>query len=140
MSEAVEERLVDLLHNPQISPYGMPIPGLAGLGAASEEAAHQALLQPLQSLPGTDQILSEAAPSELGGRFVLRGIPEVVQTHPEVLSLLGRCGLLAGGPFAARKEDSGEVVVRALEPAEGVEAEDIRIPEASAHSIVVGQG
>ena len=140
MSEAVEERLVDLLHNPQISPYGMPIPGLAGLGAASEEAAHQALLQPLQSLPGTDQILSEAAPSELGGRFVLRGIPEVVQTHPEVLSLLGRCGLLAGGAFAARKEESGEVVVRALEPAEGVEAEDIRIPEASAHSIVVGQG
>ena len=140
MSEAVEERLVDLLHNPQISPYGMPIPGLAGLGAASEEAAHQALLQPLQSLPGTDQILSEAAPSELGGRFVLRGIPEVVQTHPEVLSLLGRCGLLAGGPFAARKEESGEVVLRALEPVEGVEAEDIRIPEASAHSIVVGQG
>lgn len=140
MSEAVEERLVELLHNPQISPYGMPIPGLAGLGAESEEAAHAALLQPVQSLPGQNQVLADAAPQELGGRFVLVGVPEVVQTHPELLSLLGRCGMLAGGVFAAQRESTGEVVVRALETPEGVAVEDIRIPEASAASIVVREG
>ena len=140
MSEAVEERLVELLHNPQISPYGMPIPGLAGLGAESEEAAHAALLQPVQSLPGQNQVLADAAPQELGGRFVLVGVPEVVQTHPELLSLLGRCGMLAGGVFAAQRESTGEVVVRALETPEGVAVEDIRNPAASAASIVVREG
>ncbi|NEK06090.1 metal-dependent transcriptional regulator, partial [Rhizobium leguminosarum] len=140
MSEAVEERLVELLHNPQISPYGMPIPGLAGLGAASDEAAHQALLEPVVSLLGQNQILSESAPEELGGRFVLLGVPEVVQTHPELLAQLGRAGLLAGGAFSARREDSGEVVVRALEAPQDEAVDEIRIPAASAASIVVRQG
>ncbi|HEY3438341.1 MAG TPA: metal-dependent transcriptional regulator, partial [Actinotalea sp.] len=36
MSDQVERRLVQLLHHPQQSPYGNPIPGLAELGEVAE--------------------------------------------------------------------------------------------------------
>ncbi|WP_062213309.1 metal-dependent transcriptional regulator [Demequina oxidasica] len=41
MSDRVERRLLEILGNPQVSPYGNPIPGLAELGM-SEEAAKSA--------------------------------------------------------------------------------------------------
>jgi DtxR family Mn-dependent transcriptional regulator len=39
MSDRVERRLLEILGNPQVSPYGNPIPGLAELGVSPEEGS-----------------------------------------------------------------------------------------------------
>jgi len=53
MSEAVERKLVELLDNPTVSPYGNPIPGLNELRRSADGAG----------------VATDDAPAEPGGRF-----------------------------------------------------------------------
>lgn len=139
MSEAVEKRLVDLLHNPQVSPYGMPIPGLAGLSAATEEQAREALLRPTPASMVAQPRLADVVAAGDTGPFTLVGLPEVVQTHPELLSELARHDILTGTHFVARPDVDGGILVRAASAADVDPANEAHIPMSAATAIFVSK-
>ena len=88
MSEAVERKLLTLLGNPQVSPFGNPIPGLAELGAVGP-TEHDAL-----------QLLSTAATPE-GTPVVVRRISEQLQEHQDLLRSLAAQGVRPGSTVQA---------------------------------------
>src|SRR6476661_6474674 len=99
MSEAVERKLVALLDNPTVSPYGNPIPGLDELerstngvdvvegeaAAISVPAAFEAGLQRLDELARRG-----------GGRVEVRRIAEHVQVDAELMIELKGAGVVPG--------------------------------------------
>ena len=76
MSDAVEERLVELLHDPNVDPYGNPLPGMGG-----SERMHSAELA-LRSLES--------------GVLTLGRIGEPNQADAEVLAAFDELGLRPG--------------------------------------------
>jgi DtxR family Mn-dependent transcriptional regulator len=93
MSEAVERKLVQLLDNPTISPYGNPIPGLDELRRPPEEG------QPGISAPPTLEVglqrLDEFA-RRGGGRVEVRRIAEHVQVDADLMAELKSAGIVPG--------------------------------------------
>jgi DtxR family Mn-dependent transcriptional regulator len=93
MSEAVERKLVQLLDNPTISPYGNPIPGLDELRRPPEEA------MPGISAPPTLEVglqrLDEYA-RRGGGRVEVRRIAEHVQVDADLMAELKSAGIVPG--------------------------------------------
>jgi DtxR family Mn-dependent transcriptional regulator len=90
MSDAVERKLVRLLNNPTISPYGNPIPGLDQL----EEDAHD---EPTD-MPRLElglQRLDEFA-RRGGGTVEVRRIAEHVQADAELMTELKAAGIVPG--------------------------------------------
>jgi DtxR family Mn-dependent transcriptional regulator len=91
MSEAVERKLVKLLDNPTISPYGNPIPGLEEL----EEPDHD----PASAVPtGLElglQRLDEFA-RRGGGAVEIRRIAEHVQVDADLMHELKGAGIIPG--------------------------------------------
>ncbi len=85
MSDQVEQKLIELLGHPQLSPYGNPIPGLDHLGVDAPPVAETHL----------DLIGADAAAGR-GGRFEVRRIIEIVQNRPEVMDRLKRGGIIPG--------------------------------------------
>ncbi|MGO1193139.1 MAG: metal-dependent transcriptional regulator [Nesterenkonia sp.] len=113
MSERVERRLVDILENPVVSPYGNPIPGLEQLG--STHGAHPALLarktlreaaqehQERLSREQNSPESSDAAPAPghnaggaAGPLWQVQWLAESIQVEPEVLEQLLDVGLRPG--------------------------------------------
>ena len=113
ISERVERRLVDILENPVVSPYGNPIPGLEQLGAKHgahpvmlarktlREAAqeHQDRLSqepnaPLSSRPDSASEPGTAGTS--GSLWLVQRLAESIQVEPEVLEQLLDVGLRPG--------------------------------------------
>ena len=95
MSDAVERKLVQLLDNPTISPYGNPIPGLEQLGldgldgnspTPAERPTVEAGLQRL------DQFARRG-----GGEVQVRRIAEHVQVDAELMTDLKSAGVVPGG-------------------------------------------
>lgn len=82
MSERVEQRLVELLDHPHISPYGNPIPGLAELG---EHPTAEGFLDGVVPL-------TELAPGRHRGAVARLGEP--VQVDVELLARLASAGVL----------------------------------------------
>ena len=76
MSDAVEERLVELLHDPNVDPYGNPLPGMGG-----SERMHSAEL---------------AVRSLESGVLTLGRIGEPIQANAEVLAAFDELGLRPG--------------------------------------------
>jgi DtxR family transcriptional regulator, Mn-dependent transcriptional regulator len=106
ISERVERKLLQVLHNPTESPYGTPIPGLEELGATvAAEDFLDALgtLRPLTELAGT--IGSE--PVEV----VVRRLGEPAQLDHRVLSLLHQAGLQPGATVRVVGHANGVLVV-----------------------------
>ena len=105
MSDAVERKLVQLLDNPTISPYGNPIPGLAELerttGGADvvegEAAAVSVPPAPEAGLQRLDELSRRG-----GGTVEVRRIAEHVQVDPELM-----VGLKAAGVVPGRLVDVG---------------------------------
>jgi DtxR family Mn-dependent transcriptional regulator len=85
MSEQVEQRLVELLGHPRLSPYGNPIPGLDHLGLST----------PPVTETHADLIGADTA-ARRGGRYEVRRIIEVVQNQPDVMAGLQRAGIVPG--------------------------------------------
>ena len=85
MSDEVEQKLVALLGNPEVSPYGNPIPGLGQLGMAEPESRETHV----------DLINAELA-AHRGGRYQVRRIIEIVQNQPGVMDRLQRGGVVPG--------------------------------------------
>src|SRR5690349_1016509 len=85
MSEAVERKLLTLLGNPTVSPFGNPIPGLDALhGGATAGGETAAVLEGLT-------VLSRTA-TEDGRRVVVRRISEQLQENPAALRVLADQG------------------------------------------------
>lgn len=86
MSESVERRLMTLLGEPTVSPYGNPIPGLAEISASAagvEHVGHDASLVALPEVPE-------------GVSGVLRRIGEPLQTDLIALEGLEAAGARPG--------------------------------------------
>src|SRR4051794_16565540 len=95
MSDAVERKLLSLLGNPTVSPFGNPIPGLDALrgdpGLGGETSAV------LDSL----SLLSTSATPE-GRQVVIRRISEQLQENAEMLRLLAEQEVRPGATMTAR--------------------------------------
>ena len=121
MSEHVERRLVAILGNPQESPYGNPIPGLAELGAPSAEPF----------MHGVTRLTSELVDAPVTA--TVRRLGEPIQFDAEFLATLKAGGLLPGA--VARFERSGDEVLVTVEPS----GAQLLLPLESASHIFVAQ-
>jgi DtxR family transcriptional regulator, iron-dependent repressor len=98
MSEAVEKKLLALLGNPTVSPFGNPIPGLDQLGGHSPAVPiggeTSAVLDALTLLSTT------ATPD--GRRVEIRRISEQLQEDTDLIRSLAEQGLRPGATVTAR--------------------------------------
>jgi DtxR family transcriptional regulator, Mn-dependent transcriptional regulator len=99
MSEAVERRLVALLGNPSVSPFGNPIPGLEALRGDEPRpcGGTSVVLDSLALLAGTA--------TEDGRPVVVRRISEQLQEDAEALRELAEKGVRPGTTMIARLVD-----------------------------------
>ena len=99
MSEAVERRLVALLGNPSVSPFGNPIPGLEALRGDEPGpcGGTSVVLDSLALLAGTA--------TEDGRPVVVRRISEQLQEDTEALRELAEKGVRPGTTMIARLVD-----------------------------------
>ena len=97
MSDAVERKLVQLLDNPTISPYGNPIPGLDEL--AQPPAERGTAVPP--SLEIGLQRLDELA-RRGGGPVEVRRIAEHVQVDADLMADLKAAGVVPGNTVEVR--------------------------------------
>jgi DtxR family transcriptional regulator, Mn-dependent transcriptional regulator len=104
MSEAVERKLLTLLNNPTVSPFGNPIPGLDALdGGDSLGGETSAVLDSLT-------LLSAIATPE--GRAVeISRISEQLQEDGERLRVLQQLGVRPGATMTARVAEDGTVTL-----------------------------
>ncbi len=119
MSEAVEQKVYELLGRPTRSPYGNPIPGLADLDHDTTQS----------DSPDTERNL--AFPG-LAGSVVVSRICESVQTDAEVLRQLHVAGIDPGATVSVAQERDGVRIDRG--------AERISLPREVASRVFVAAG
>lgn len=100
MSEAVEQRIWELLDKPSTSPYGNPIPGLAELGADKDPSPDAA-----RSLGSVAKRLNSSPV-----RVAVRRIDEPLQTEHEVMASLRRAGAIPGATVKVTRSPGGLLV------------------------------
>ncbi|HQR78850.1 MAG TPA: iron dependent repressor, metal binding and dimerization domain protein [Actinomycetota bacterium] len=100
MSDAVEKRIWDLLDRPTTSPYGNPIPGLAGLGADAEPD--------LAAGPSLRDAAGRLGDTPI--RVRIRRLDEPLQTEHEVLAALRRAGATPGATVKVTASPGGLLV------------------------------
>jgi DtxR family Mn-dependent transcriptional regulator len=122
MSDAVERRLLEVLGNPTVSPYGNPIPGLAELNPHTQE---------IPIVTGTLRSLSEAVSVD-PVRLTVRRIAEPIQTDAHLMTNLRRVGAVPGAAVTAHRTSSGVMV--------GSGGEYVEIPTEEALHIFVESG
>ncbi|WP_226346269.1 metal-dependent transcriptional regulator [Agilicoccus flavus] len=121
MSERVERKILAMLTEHGLSPYGNPIPGLEELGETS-----------LPFTPGdTMHLTSVEDPSS--ERVVLRRIGEELQGEPDILAGVHAAGVVPGAELVVRR-DGTTYVVRAADAAESDAA--YLPPDLAAHLFV----
>lgn len=131
MSEAVERKLVALLDNPTISPYGNPIPGLDELARQPQNAPIGISVPP--SLEVGLQRLDECA-RRGGGRVEIRRIAEHVQADYDLMGELKTAGIVPGQDVNVRPiARFGEAVPVAAVDEENPSA----VPPLLAHAVLV---
>jgi DtxR family transcriptional regulator, iron-dependent repressor len=140
MSDAVERKLVALLDNPTISPYGNPIPGLDDLSRSPDGIDHDDVGggQALRSVPPTLdaglQRLDEFA-RRGGGRVVVRRIAEHVQVDADLMAELKTAGIVPGSDVEVRPISRfGEAVPVC---ADGPGSADSTVAPLIAHAVLV---
>ena len=142
MSEAVERKLVALLDNPTVSPYGNPIPGLdeleraangtGGTDAVDGEVTGIPVPPPIEAgLQRLDELARRG-----GGRVEVRRIAEHVQVDADLMVELKSAGVVPGrqievGPISR----FGESV-----PVASSESETTTITPPVAHAVLVRAG
>jgi DtxR family transcriptional regulator, Mn-dependent transcriptional regulator len=100
ISESVERRLLDVLHNPTTSPYGNPIPGLdellPGRGATPRDSESVA--------PLNDVALPEVR------RVTVRRIAEPLQDDAEAMTTMRRIGAMPGASVKVHRSSGGVTI------------------------------
>jgi DtxR family Mn-dependent transcriptional regulator len=89
MSDAVERKLIRLLGNPTVSPYGNPIPGLDQLDQLGPESPEIPVLE--LGLQRLDEFARRG-----GGSVEIRRIAEHVQADPDLMTELKAAGVVPG--------------------------------------------
>ena len=98
MSERVEQRLFDLLGQPDESPYGNPIPGLEELGGQVSPEFSAGLVTLVSAM-------NTYAP---GQRVIIHRLSERIQVEPELLQQLDEGGLRPGAQISLAR--AGEYI------------------------------
>ncbi|WP_040420554.1 metal-dependent transcriptional regulator [Actinopolymorpha alba] len=100
ISEEVERRLVQILDDPTVSPYGNPIPGLDELGVDLEVEEFR------EGVDSLDRVLA-SQPAAEETKVLIRRISEPLQTTPEIMEILRRAGALPGRVVTATPAPGG---------------------------------
>lgn len=125
MSEQVERRLLEILNNPTVSPYGNPIPGLEELGAPKARVFAEELV---------DAATAAQRSSSGEVRAIVRRLAEPVQVGAEVLRSFDEAGVrpgasvtvrAAGGAVEIEAENSGQILEISPEIAASVFLADV---------------
>jgi DtxR family transcriptional regulator, Mn-dependent transcriptional regulator len=117
MSDAVEQRVYDLLNRPTRSPYGNPIPGLDALGSSMSDV-----------IPGAERERNLAFPG-LAGQVVVKRICESVQVDSDVLRQLHAAGVDPGAMVTVAQERDGVTIDRS--------GDKVRLPREVASRVFV---
>jgi DtxR family Mn-dependent transcriptional regulator len=100
MSEAVEQRVYELLGKPSRSPYGNPIPGLDEIDPGEECATTSTADERNLAAPG------------LTGDVIVRRITESVQTDVDVLRRLHEAGVDPGATVTVAQDRDSVIIDR----------------------------
>lgn len=121
MSEDVERRLVQVLDNPTISPFGNPIPGLAALGLEDPPGRpDRADLVRLTELPAGDSVA-----------VVVRQLTEHVQGDVALISRLKEAGVVPNARVLVHTGLDGDVTIMVSGH------ENVVLPHEMAHAVKV---
>ena len=110
MSDTVERKILSMLDNPDVSPYGNPIPGLAELGFKTNANFQDGVVSILD-LP---RAIAEQS------TFVLKRIGEPAQLDVEFLTALRKLNILPGTTVRLQFRERGVLVTSGTE-SEGLE-------------------
>ena len=121
MSEDVERRLVQVLDDPTLSPFGNPIPGLAQLGLDDDraEAARRRLAR-LTELPMGSPVA-----------VVVRQLTEHVQGDVELISRLKEAGVVPNARVLVETGPDGDVTIMVGGH------QNVDLPHEMAHAVMV---
>ncbi len=97
MSEQVERKILGLIQNPDVSPYGNPIPGLDALGFQGNTGFKDGVT----SVTALDEKMLD------GRDFVLRRIGEPLQMDSNLLLRFKFLGILPGSPVTLSRSGEG---------------------------------
>jgi DtxR family Mn-dependent transcriptional regulator len=112
ISEQVEQKLLELLGNPTLSPYGNPIPGLEELDSGlHSQGFREGGLVSLRDLV-------QAVPAGEHAVAVIRRIGEPVQSDLDVMHRLRRAGVRPGNAVQVSPSEGGILVGAAKEATE----------------------
>jgi len=117
MSEAVEQKVYELLSRPTRSPYGNPIPGLDEFDAAARPE------------PVGDSPERNLAFPGLAGKVIVSRICESVQTDADVLRQLHSAGVDPGAKVIVAQERDSVIVER--------DGDSVRLPREVASRVFV---
>ena len=120
MSEDVERRLVAVLDDPTVSPFGNPIPGLTELGLSDQRSAEEAALVRLTELPPGSPVA-----------VVVRQLTEHVQGDVTLIARLKDAGVVPNARVTAEINPLGGVTM--IMPGH----ENVDLPHEMAHAVKV---
>jgi DtxR family Mn-dependent transcriptional regulator len=121
MSEDVERRLVRVLDNPTVSPFGNPIPGLGLLGLRETDTEPPAAdLARLTELPVGDSVA-----------VVVRQLTEHVQGDVALISRLKEAGIVPNARVLVQTSPDGDVTIVVGGH------ENVELPHEMAHAVKV---
>jgi DtxR family Mn-dependent transcriptional regulator len=120
MSEDVERRLVAVLDNPTVSPFGNPIPGLSELGIGSGEDVEELNLVRLTELPAGSPVA-----------VVVRQLTEHVQGDTMLIGRLKEAGVVPNARVTVETNPHGGVTI--VIPGH----EHVELPHEMAHAVKV---
>lgn len=104
MSERVELKILELLENPKVSPFGIPVPGLELLGVQGVEVTPSKALSTLEISTSSGE---------------LQRIGEPIQIDPELLIQFRQLGILPGKTLEISYR-SGEWLLKTVGAEEGL--------------------
>jgi DtxR family Mn-dependent transcriptional regulator len=121
MSEDVERRLVQVLTNPTVSPFGNPIPGLNALGVE----------QTTSSQGGADLVRLTELPASNSVAVVVRQLTEHVQGDVALISRLKDAGVVPNARVLVQTSADGDVTIMVSGH------ENVELPHEMAHAVKV---
>jgi DtxR family Mn-dependent transcriptional regulator len=120
MSEDVERRLVAVLDNPTVSPFGNPIPGLSELGFGTTDGFETSHLVRLTELPAGSPVA-----------VVVRQLTEHVQGDIALIGRLKDAGVVPNARVTVEMNPLGGVII--VIPGH----ENVELPHEMAHAVKV---
>ena len=121
MSEEVERRLVRVLDNPTVSPFGNPIPGLNVLGMDQAHTNHD----------GTNLVRLTELPAGNSVAVVVRQLTEHVQGDAALIGRLKEAGVVPNARVMVKTSMGGDVTIVVSGH------ENVELPHEMAHAVKV---